>query len=204
MEHLHESRPLDRAREQALRSGAAASAADSPQGQVIAWIQDSCRVAELAAAGAAEVLPLFWIRIYGVLTEVADFIELTTDQVDDSCVFPLARLGSDNGAARDVMAALRAVYTKGELLYIEYRRHLETHPLHSRYRARRAGSRSTTLVPSALVGGVPVTVEAAEAAFSQLRVKYGWDEERIGMEFAARAASLLRELEVVSRGAFTG
>ncbi len=175
--------------------------ADLPHTQIVAWTSDARRIAELAAAGAVEALPVFWIRLYGVLKDIADLIELTMDHFDPSCAFPLARLGPDASALHRAIEALAAVYTADELLYIEYRRHLECHPL-QRYRSQRSKLRSSTRTLSAVAAGQALTIDGAAAVSSELLSNLASSEAQIGAEFARRAVAHLRELEAATQRLF--
>ena len=201
MEDLHVHDGVERARRPARCDESVER--DTPQLQLLAWISPSSRITNLMASGVTEVLPLFWIRLYGVLADIADFVELTMDDLDDrSCMFPLARAGSDTGPIRRTIAVLKALYTNDELLYIEYRRHVECHPMQSKYRSRRQRSGLPGHVPSALLDGAQVTVAEAEAAFHRLHLRYEFDDDRIGVAFARKAVFPMRELEAVTKACF--
>lgn len=160
------------------------------------WVAETLLVAERAAAGSPDALSLFWLRLYGVLTDVADFVALTLDDVpsrDGLCMFPLARERSDASPLPLAMAQIKASFDEDELLYIEYQRHAECDPFQTRYRARRRAG-AAGQVPSALLGGRPFTVDQAEGAFRRLLSKHGFNEACLGMELARRSLPALQAL----------
>jgi hypothetical protein len=47
--------------------------------QLANWIADTKRVTEMVARGDTDVIPVFWIRLFGILADIADFV---ADQVE--------------------------------------------------------------------------------------------------------------------------
>jgi len=172
---------------------------DAPLRQLAAWVGETLDAAERAGGGSPAALPVFWLRLYGVLTDVADFVALTVEEAQDGlCMFPLAREREQVSPLPAAMERLSALLDEDELLYIEYRRHVECDPFQTKYRVRR-GRHGAGHVPSALLEGRPVTIEEAESAFQRLFVKHGADEERIGVELARRLLPALRALDAAAR-----
>jgi hypothetical protein len=172
---------------------------DAPLSQLASWMRETVDAAERAGGGNPDLLPLFWIRLYGVLTDVADFVALTVnDHHDGLCMFPLAREPEQVSPLPAAMACLTELLTEDELLYIEYQRHLACDPFQTKYRVRR-GRHGAGHVPSALLDGRPVTIEEAEAAFQRLYLKHDALEERIGVELARRLLPALRALDAAAR-----
>jgi hypothetical protein len=159
---------------------------DAPLCQLATWVSETLDAAERAGAGYPDVLPVFWLRLYGVLTDVADFVALTVDEAREGlCMFPLAREREQLSPLPAAMARLAALLCEDDLLYIEYRKHVECDPFQTKYRVRR-GRHGAGHVPSALLEGRPVTIEEAESAFQRLFEKHDGDEERLGVELARR------------------
>ncbi|MDB4991122.1 MAG: hypothetical protein JWN04_6300 [Myxococcaceae bacterium] len=183
-----------------VRSGHDALRGASSDCLLGSWVAETLLIAERAAAGSPEALSLFWIRLYGVLTDVADFVALTLDDAqahDGLCMFPLARGRSDASPLPMAMARVKSLFDDDELLYLEYRRHAECDPFQTRYRTRRRPG-AAAQVPSALLDGRPVSVEVAETAYLRLLTKFDFDEQRLGVELARRSVSALRALHLAA------
>lgn len=172
---------------------------DAPLCQLATWVGELVDAAERAGGGNPDALPLFFIRLYGVLTDVADFVALTVNEEQDGlCMFPLAREPEHVSPLPAALARLTALLSEDELLYIEYQRHLACDPFQTKYRVRR-GRHGAGHVPSALLDGRPVTIEDAECAFQRLFVKHDATEERLGIELARRLLPALRALDAAAR-----
>jgi hypothetical protein len=174
---------------------------DSHQAQLLRWIGETLAItARVASSGQAELLPLFWIRLYGLLTDVADFVELSVEQgYDGLCTFPLARVRAARSPLPTALTRLRSVFEEDELLYIEYRRHAECDPFQTKYRERRLPHGAPAHVPSVLLDGRPVTVDAARAAFDKLLAAHAMREERVGSAFARRVLPGLHAVDAAAR-----
>lgn len=174
----------------------------TPEELLASWIGATLLVAERAASGSPEALSLFWVRIYGVLTDASDFIALTCTGGDEAYdglgMFPLARGRSDASPLPTAMARVSALFDDDELLYLEYRRHVECDPFQTRYRARRNRQGVSAHVPSALLGGRPITRDQAEAAFGRVLRRHDGCALRLGFELARRSVSALRDLHLAT------
>lgn len=172
---------------------------DSHQVQLVRWVGETLAItARVASSGQSELLPVFWIRLYGLLTDVADFVELSAEPSNDGLgIFPQARRPV-RSKLPIALNRLKAVFEEDELLYIEYRRHAECDPFQAKYRPRRLTHGGTAHVPSVLLDGRPVTVEAARAAFDRLLALHG-REVRIGSAFARRVLPALHAVDAAAR-----
>lgn len=172
---------------------------ESHQTQLVRWVSETLAItARVASCGQAELLPVFWIRLYGLLTDVMDFVELSSERSYDGMVmFPQARR-TVHSKLPTALNRLKAVFEEDELLYIEYRRHAECDPFQTKYRPRRLPHGATAHVPSLLLDGRPVTVEAARAAFDKLLALHG-REERLGSAFARRVLPALHAVDAAAR-----
>lgn len=172
-----------------------------PEDLLASWIGETLLAAERAASGSPEALSLFWIRLYGVLTDAADFVALTcsdAEPYDGLCTFPLARGRSDASPLPAAMARLRALFDEDDLLYIEYRRHVECDPFQSRYRGYRNRQGVSAHVPSALLGGRPITRDHADAALARVLRKHDGCALRVGFALARRGIAALRDLHLAA------
>lgn len=173
---------------------------DSHQVQLVRWIGETLDIATRIGVNDSELLPLFWIRLYGLLTDVSDFVELTVEHSHDGlCMFPLARTRTARSPLPTALQRLKSVFEADELLYIEYRRHAECDPFQTKYRPRRVPHGGTAHVPSVLLDGRPVTVEAAQQAFDRLLALHAMRDERIGSAFARRVLPALHVLDSAAR-----
>jgi hypothetical protein len=172
---------------------------ESHQEQLVRWIGETLAItARVASSGQAELLPVFWIRLYGLLTDVMDFVELSAEQSHDGMMmFPQARRAV-RSKLPTALNRLKAEFEEDELLYIEYRRHAECDPFQAKYRPRRLPHGAPAHVPSVLLDGRPVTVEAARSAFDRLLAAHG-REERIGSAFARRVLPALHAVDAAAR-----
>ncbi|HEY6880269.1 MAG TPA: hypothetical protein VI299_19730 [Polyangiales bacterium] len=170
---------------------------DNHQAQLVRWIGETLAItARVASSGQAELLPVFWIRLYGLLTDVADFVELASEQsYDGLCMFPQVRARQTRSKLPTALHRLKSVFEEDELLYIEYRRHAECDPFVTKYRPRRG---VPAHVPSVLLEGRPITVEQARAAFDRLLALHG-REERVGSAFASRVLPALHAVDAAAR-----
>ncbi len=172
---------------------------ESHQTQLVRWVGETLSItARVASSGQSELLPVFWIRLYGLLTDVMDFVELAADASCDGLrMFPQARRPV-RSKLPTALNRLKATFEEDELLYIEYRRHAETDPFQTKYRPRRLPHGVAAHVPSVLLDGRPVTVDAAQRAFDKLLALHG-REERIGAAFARRVLPVLHAVDTAAR-----
>jgi hypothetical protein len=173
---------------------------ENHQAQLVRWVGETLAItARVASSGQSELLPVFWIRLYGLLTDVADFVALSAEQsYDGLCMFPQARSRTVRSKLPTALHRLKAEFEEDELLYIEYRRHAECDPFQAKYRPRRLPHGAVAHVPSVLLDGRPITVEAARAAFDKLLALHG-REERIGCTFARRVLPALHAVDAAAR-----
>ncbi|MET0285167.1 MAG: hypothetical protein ABW352_11880 [Polyangiales bacterium] len=174
-------------------------ARENHQDQLVRWVGETLAItARVASSGQSELLPVFWIRLYGLLTDVTDFVELSAERSNDGLsMFPQARR-TVRSKLPTALNRLKAVFEEDELLYIEYRRHAECDPFQAKYRPRRLPHGAPAHVPSVLLDGRPITVEAARAAFDKLLAMHG-REDRIGSAFARRVLPALHAVDAAAR-----
>jgi hypothetical protein len=173
-------------------------------GQFLGWLGDAARVTEAVAAMAsqalrhADTIAVFWIRTYGVLTDVRRAMERqrgTLVQLDGD-LMPYARRTYLEPLNRiiELIEDIRAAFDTDELLWLEYRRNVECHPWQDKYRLRtkRDGSLDDERHHELLQGRR--VVEDTQAALSRVVRRYNIDEDGIAIDFAKRIAAPLREL----------
>ena len=166
--------------------------------QFAGWIQDGARVTRMVASGNTDMIPVFWTRIYGVLTDIAD-------QIDKSIAF-IKDMGALRPSNRDAAAAVRmrsaidelaAVFTDDELVYLQYRRHVECHPTQNHYRIRVTSKGLDDQVHHRLLDAT-MSVEDTDAAILRVLKKQNINENLIAIDFATRAAQRFTHLETLT------
>ena len=104
--------------------------------QMLQWARGTQAIAERMAEGPDDaVAALFWIRLYGLLKDLAAVVKRHQALAD---VFP----GDDARLLGQIVSALdlvRSALSEDELVYLQYRRQTECHFFQSDYRVARTG-----------------------------------------------------------------
>lgn len=169
--------------------------ADVGSKQAANWIADAVRVTAKVAAGDIDLIPVFRIRLYGILDEV--FTKLMTDaQFWVELGFPPRR---DIAQLTEAIKQLAAVFTPDELIYIQYLRHTECHPLQDAYRIKitEAGKFKDTVTHHLI--DQRLTVEETDAAIVRVLRGFKNDEHAIAHHLARKAAAPLMNVQLTSR-----
>ena len=166
--------------------------ADLMQPQIANWLSDAVRVTEMVAKGNTDIIPVFWIRMYGILADITDEI---TRQLDfaTSMNVPRRKVSLLKGAI-DVLAK---TFTEDELIYLQYRRHVECHPLQDSYRLKLTGGGLQDSVFLRLPGKKTTVVFTTETIRSVLQ-RYGVAEHLIALDFAKRSLVPLSNVQKIS------
>jgi len=167
--------------------------------QMANWIADTRRITEMVARGEYDVVPVFWIRIYGVLADIGDCIAKQVESLEkDPQMF--ARLRLFIGQVRLVEASLsrvRKVFTADELIYLQYLRHVHSHPVQDSYRIRIRKAKFKDRVTHKLLGE-QLTVEETNSTISRVLRRYRVQEDLIAQDFAVRVLPSLENFRVTS------
>ena len=134
--------------------------------QQMNWLADATRIAKLVADGSADLAPLFWIRLYGILHEIHGRL---TD-----LVLVAVENGAKPSAAFDAflseVVALSALFSEDELIYIQYRRDTECHPIQNAYQFRIDGTGRARDEAAIKMLGTKRTLTLAELSSAVRRV----------------------------------
>lgn len=159
------------------------------------WIIDAARVTSCVANGNTSWGPLFWIRLYGVLFDITNYI---LEQVDF-----LNQLGAPTSDEltdlMNVLHDIRGHFTTDEGIFLQYRRHVECHPTQDAYRLlgrHKKGLR--TEVRHHLIGE-GLSVEETEEAIKRVLRDHNVDEKLLAQEFARRIEQSMSKLREASR-----
>lgn len=180
---------------------------DIPAYQITQWVSRTRYYTHLVAAGNVrpEIVSVFWTGVYGVMVDVrrhVDDLRATLISLNEPV---LKRFGLDASQIRYLDAIVESIdrlhgaFDQDELEYLEYRRHVECHPLQHAYEITvRNGAiidRTRKLTNRAW------SFEDEDAAVRRVLRKHGRmfpsgpDETPIARVFAERVDQLLPPLE---------
>lgn len=119
--------------------GEASRRAEVNSTQEMNWLVDAARIVKLVADGSADLAPMFWIRLYGILHEIhARLTNLVQVAVESG-----ARPSPLFAAFLAEVVALSALFSEDELIYVQYRRDTECHPIQNAYEFKINGTGRT-------------------------------------------------------------
>jgi hypothetical protein len=98
--------------------------------QMLQWVGATLAVTERLAAEAdpdAAVASVFWIRLYGTLKDLAEVLS-RHEMLTRAFAAPDSPDGAVLEGVMSLLAQLRAELSEEELVYLQYRRHVECHP----------------------------------------------------------------------------
>jgi hypothetical protein len=165
--------------------------------QMADWIRDTARVTQLVANSNTDLIPIFWIRLYGVLADVADQIDKVCDNPEHARQILATHEFAAALRVRNAITNIASVFNEDELVYLQYRRHVECHPLQNAYRIRVAGKAFQDSVHHRLLDKA-MTVEDSDAACVRLFAKHGLSESRVAINFAQRVLQAVLELQLAA------
>jgi hypothetical protein len=105
--------------------------------QILEWTSRARRCTASVASGDLhpDIIAVFWISIYGLMTDVREHVVKQRETLTNTAETTLGAFGLSRSIASDIrriVDRIDAIYTtfnEDELAYIEYRRHVECHPL---------------------------------------------------------------------------
>lgn len=156
--------------------------------------------AELVTNGTNAAWPffsVFWIRLHGVFTDLAAPNERRFEILGLDRHTYKANGGSLLHIAQFTLGAIdmiRQRLTEDELLYLDYKRHSESHPIQSAYdlQIQKGGKIiDTRRVPT--LGNKPFTIAQCDAAIRRV-LKAHRDEEETAVGFAKKVEPTLSTL----------
>jgi hypothetical protein len=157
------------------------------------WLVDATRVAKLVANGNADLAPVFWIRLYGILHDIYGRVSANVAAVELNGLKPPALF-------QDFLREIRAVasiFSTDERLYIQYRRDVDCHPLQNNYEFgyKRDGGTRETFEHKLLAEKTYVTLEDFRKAVRRV-LGTRPDEVALAQAFAERCWSALAGVEL--------
>jgi hypothetical protein len=159
--------------------------ADIVPKQHMEWIRDLCRIVE--SMNGAEPAPsdygLFWIRLHGMLTDVADYFEPIKLPINQD------RLRM---AAFERIAKIRSSFTEQEILWIEHERMCHCHPAPGYYRKSLEKRKNGKFKVKAEYDDIPL--DKLNDALSSVIAPHLGDSRPLAREFALRVAADLKIL----------
>lgn len=159
------------------------------------WIDatvDRCQTVAAEVEPAPDTVAIFWVRTAGTLIDlrgrlgatVADWTKMAAGRAGVLAhVAPLA-------GVVDALNDARAALADDEAFYLEYRRHVECHPLQDRYRLKIRKGRLDDKVSSRILGR-SVTHAESERMLGGILRRHGINETWIAIELARRLAPKL-------------
>jgi len=160
--------------------------------QLADWLAHSVRVTKAVASGNTELIPVFWIRVYGILADIRDklvrHLELAPSAGESTAIMQ---------PVQSAISALADVFSEDELIYLQYRRHVECHPLQEHYSLKL----TETGLKDSIFQRIPknkMTITATMQAVDRILVRYKFSEDSIAHDFAARSVEQLQHIQTTS------
>lgn len=155
--------------------------------QLANWLEDAVRVTQLVAGGNRELIPVFWIRLFGVLHEINELVSRQR-----SFLAPQNDPAFGLDAVAEAIAILANVFSEDELIWLEYRRNVECHVFQDNYRLLKNNRPSKKVVHKLVKRDKDVA--ATDEALSRVLQRYD-AEHLIALDFAKRAAIPLAQVQ---------
>jgi hypothetical protein len=159
--------------------------------QMLQWARGTLAVAERLTKGPDDaVAALFWVRLYGLLKDLADVLKRHHSLAE---VFPSddARLLVRIVSALD---SVRRQLSDDEVVYLQYRRQAECHPFQHDYRFTRVRDGGLKDTSKSHLLARPISLEEVRAAVKRVEGAAGWNSSVLAMQWAVR---LVEDLRVV-------
>lgn len=177
--------------------------------QRMQWIASAVSLARrVARESSPEETALFWVRACGVVVDLraehaasvaklrVGLQHLFTDPAAAPLVSKYETLARAFDAAVDVLA-------DDEKIYLEYRRHVECHPLQSGYRVRRGKKGAIVQEVKSNLLGRNLPHQESQEMLRRVLLRHAIDEPAIARHFAARLEPRLSAIEVAARPLYT-
>ena len=161
--------------------------------QIRNWIRDAGHITGLVANGESDLVPVFWIRLYGILNDVAEIVARQAEFLES-----MGKEAPECSRMEEAIDGLAKVFTDDELVYLQYRRHVECHPLQTAYRLDLTSKGLKDRVAQRLASKPSMTVAETDAAIDRVLTKFGIRETEIAIDFAKRALASVSFLQLAS------
>jgi len=166
--------------------------------QTLQWVRSAyLHALEVATKGqeaSAAVTGMFWIRVCGVFTDIRPAIAKHVESLSTMGAGPeqpesiTSQLRGLAQLCLERIDAVKAALTEDELVYLEYRRHVEAHPWQNSYELRLG---KNGIIDTKEVFGERKSVDELNVLIRRLLLKYGVNEDAIAVELARRVVPLL-------------
>jgi hypothetical protein len=160
--------------------------------QTAQWLREAIRAATGVANGNRDLIPVFWIRTYGIMHDIRDKVVSQIEFGESVGAPPVTQL-----PVRNAIDNLIAEFSDDELVYVQYRRHVECHPYQNSYKIRISQRGLKESVSHHLIDKQMTVTETTDTIRRVLNPPEV-DEERIAFTFAKRAVPLLENVRAVS------
>lgn len=149
------------------------------------WVSELVRVSRTVAAqgASADTITVFWVRLFGVLNEVAESYEYVCKLADD-CGASHKPMAQDARVVRDALRAMRDSMDEDELIWLHYRRDCECHVWQKSYELGRTKTGLKEKRGFDLLGGKELTVDDFAKRASAMLRKHGVNEPAMAVHFA--------------------
>jgi hypothetical protein len=160
------------------------------------WIRDAVHATTEVANGNTDLIPVFRIKLYGIMADILAKLTESQSFLADNNIRPEPAVD----AMIDAIKALAAAFDRDELIYIQYLRNTECHPVQDAYRLKRRGDGTLRefVEHHLLPKGPPVTVEETLASVRRVLLPYGANEHAIARQLARKALKPLATVQAKS------
>jgi len=159
--------------------------------QAFQWVRELVRVsstvATQGAAAGADTITVFWVRLFGVLSEVGESYEYVC-KLADHCGASDEPLARDARVVRDALRAMRDSMDEDELIWLHYRRDCECHVWQESYALSRKKNGLKEKRVFGLLGDKELTVDEFDKRASAMLRKHGRSEAALAVHFAKLVA----------------
>src|ERR1700722_273844 len=145
--------------------------------QVYNWIENSILYAtKISQKNELDAIPIFWIRLYGILTDIKNY--------DMPLIKPILY---------KYIIPLYAAFNEDELIYISYKRHTEGHVFQNAY-AIRLDKKKNNIINKKYeeLLGKELLLSEIESATKRIYYKYNKNEDSIAKDFSNRILNSLQ------------
>jgi hypothetical protein len=143
--------------------------------QLVSWVQEGARAAQEVAKGNVDLIGTYWIILFGTLHDLRLHLEenhrgvsqmLPTVKDPDRIESSMARLAVLK-TRLDAIARIRAVFNDDDCVYMQFMRHVHSHPLLANYAVSVRGSKLKATIQQHLLNRT-MTVEETDAAIMRV------------------------------------
>jgi hypothetical protein len=163
--------------------------------QLVQWVTSSFDCAHRLATEAdpsVELVSAFWIRLYGCLREVHEWVEELHQGLCEGAAADDVRFEYVE-KTQTTLSNLRTAFDDDSLMWIEYMRHTHAHPAPSAYYRSLDNLKKVTIQSHMLLRVVPIA--DFQNAFDRVLERTKGNETTLAIAFAARCLTPLMQLK---------